>query len=697
MKKVELVLNSDLERLDALKRMSRKYQYLTVKLDLVTSDHATRPIRCLLNCNYIPRAYILNFVMESIADSSITQLTMSGSTAKRYSSSVKLNNLRTLNVFDCTNTDFVSTLVENSNINKISLTNFGGLKEFLQRMTSGQSMSLLEELEISEYSDYNFVQTKGELLDFLDIHNDSLKVLKLDIWVGIPVLKHILNMKNVHHLELFELAKAGSSFRDLDLPVNNSITRLVLQDLFDSVRSFKCILKACPNVTHLKVYDRAKITDEMLKQYAPNVVEFTSQMQDLEASGPPALLAPTPSEINKTAPSKISNTPWILGPSRRMYRKTRKNLDNGFWPKKSSGSSSAKTVAPGDNWVNTSKIKENFTKSPLEQFTRAQYTPHIVDLIFQHFISSDLLKVSTVSKTYRDHIFNSSVCMKNIDLFLNNDLRRLAAMKIRSRKYQNVTLNLDDLDSVSPARKRTFRALKAPDNILNFIIETIAATPIIQLTISGKTNYSYSSTVKLNNLKTLIVSECYSKNFICKLVENSSLKSLSLIYYRGLRRLLSSMSRQFMSSLEEFKITEYSDYNFDQVDEEFLSFFDVHKDSLKVLKLFVWVGIPVLEQILRSKNIHRLEFYVLRKVGIDWNSLNLPVNNSITHLKMRDTTNCLDSSICFLKSCPNVTHLKAYDGTKITEEVLKQYAPNLIEFKYRMCEISPHRFSFLKW
>lgn len=181
--------------------------------------------------------------------------------------------LKTLKLTNCSLSVNELFIKSSRNLKKLSLIASRDTKELLQLILNEPFR--LEELHLSEHSTYNFDPKKQDLLNFLQIHAATLKVLILDIWSCVPVLKIVLGMPNLHKLQQFEMAKSHSctNWDEVELPVNVSIKDLQIEDLTDSASLLKCLLESCRKVVKLRVHQLNKEIFRVVSVFAPGVEE----------------------------------------------------------------------------------------------------------------------------------------------------------------------------------------------------------------------------------------------------------------------------------------------------------------------------------------------------------------------------------------------------------------------------------------
>lgn len=197
--------------------------------------------------------------------------------AIRHSYSPVLNNVTTLNFRDYSFITVNDMIKRCRNVKKLSLTDVKSLMYFYT-LPALEHLQL-EELEISDYSDYNFEPEKADLFKFMKSQSKSLKVLSMDIWVGLPTLKVIMEMPQLIHLDLYELAKSHlhMTWNNLALPTSNSIEHLQLQDYQNNEALLECFVVACPKLRKLKVNSLSENASRIISSRLPQLEELTSE------------------------------------------------------------------------------------------------------------------------------------------------------------------------------------------------------------------------------------------------------------------------------------------------------------------------------------------------------------------------------------------------------------------------------------
>lgn len=221
----------------------------------------------LIDVNYA--AQFIDMTKSNLEE--IVELKIKGDSKDKYECSTtessmlfNFDKLETIQLTECS--PFFGMILRNcKNLKKLHL----GSSRRLENVPNNKFR--LEELHLSEYSSLNFDSEKQNLINFLQIHKETLKVLELDTWPCLPVLKLVFSMPNLQKLQLFELAKFNKStnWDEVELPVNISINDLEIEDLTDDKRLLECMLKSCRNIKKLKLH---KLTDDIMQLvsiYAP--------------------------------------------------------------------------------------------------------------------------------------------------------------------------------------------------------------------------------------------------------------------------------------------------------------------------------------------------------------------------------------------------------------------------------------------
>lgn len=220
--------------------------------------------------------------------SKVSRLKIAGSIKFKDIKSLRLDNLKELSVSQSWDIDSVSRIVNCSpSLEILELDRINGISRLLDKLKDHIAPNTLKCLHLTDFSSYNFEPDKKELLELLESQKDSLEILRLDIWIGFPALKLMLTMPNLCTVELYELAKSHRTAKWIEqvLPISDSITKLTLQDITNDSHLMESMMRSCPKVTSLKVYDKACISKSLMARIASRM-EIKDEMLGSVRSNP---------------------------------------------------------------------------------------------------------------------------------------------------------------------------------------------------------------------------------------------------------------------------------------------------------------------------------------------------------------------------------------------------------------------------
>lgn len=290
MKKIKFVINNKQET-ERLKITQRKYQSIKINLEENPEDfrafalleiHHMHSLTSFEICTSNGDAMRPISQLSSKYEYKIEELTLTDVLSTNAFQAFTLQHLKTFNANNV-NKNLVYNIIRlNPNVTKLSLRNVRDIDKMLKLLSSNTSLHL-QELTFSEYSDYNFDPLKVNFCKFLQLQMSSMKVLKLDMWVGFPALNLILVMTNLNHLELFELAKSkAEQWKTVDLQMNSSVRYLRLQDInggaVNRIFILEKILQACVNVTELRIYERNEFINRAIEKFAPRKLRIITDL-----------------------------------------------------------------------------------------------------------------------------------------------------------------------------------------------------------------------------------------------------------------------------------------------------------------------------------------------------------------------------------------------------------------------------------
>lgn len=321
---------------------------------------------------------------------------------------------------------------------------------------------------------------------------------------------------------------------------------------------------------------------------------------------------------------------------------------------------------------------EIFAADPIEYFANV---PQIIDLIFQHFNFQDLINISTVNFLYHDFIFNSAKCMKKVKLVVTGDAEMQCA-----RSYSNVKFGrkLDNQKIVSfLSGNKSWKSIDVKGIANLKFMEVFEDLDELVLREPSKIKEEF----KLVNVKRLEIDDCH-QDLVCVILKGiKKLTKLSITNVKPMDRLLQNLADMKDLKLEEFMLSEYSTYNFDQTKTDLLNFLKSQSRSLKKLVMDIWVGLPVLKFILCLPNLQHLELYELSKSSyVNWNELDYPASKSITYLNLENMSGDKSLLKFFLQACPNIEYLSLFELNSNLMEVISTNGKNINCLKTCMIE-----------
>lgn len=190
---------------------------------------------------------------------------------------LKIDNLKSFGAKSCCTSVIIEFLNQNRNLTKLVLVEVN-LIEIIQHLIELQICNL-EELQITEYGRYTFEQEKKDLTELLQMNANTLKIMKFDMWIGLPCIITAFGMPNLKSLQLFDMAKADShiDYSTLELPICPSLEILDMQDLNQNCKLLKLVLKAAPNLKSLRIYS-------LHTAFIKVIIETSQKLQRLSAS-----------------------------------------------------------------------------------------------------------------------------------------------------------------------------------------------------------------------------------------------------------------------------------------------------------------------------------------------------------------------------------------------------------------------------
>lgn len=282
MKRVKLIVRDDDRRVQEIVKSDKTHRNVKIQMDKFLS---LDQVHSIISKHKKWRSIEINFAND------ITSLLQSISSYCQNLQELKLFNIKVDVVQDITGSNFnkVKSLLINCcnadlafsiiascpNLKKLYLTQIKNLDELITMLAQLRTFQL-EDLNVGEYCNYNYERVMTELLNFLKRHFASLKVLQLHLWAGLPVLKLVFCMPYLHRLELFgiHMSHRVLDWSEIELPTSRSITHLRHEDIEDYHDSIECILKSCPNITHIKIHGLDRDLLKSITKLAPKLVEL---------------------------------------------------------------------------------------------------------------------------------------------------------------------------------------------------------------------------------------------------------------------------------------------------------------------------------------------------------------------------------------------------------------------------------------
>lgn len=282
MRRVKLIVRDDDRRVQEIVKSDKIHRNVKIQMDKFLS---LDQVSSVISKHKKWRSIEINFAND------ITSLLQGISSYCQNLQELKLFNIKADAVQDFTGSDFnkVKSLLINCcnadlaysiiascpNLKKLHLTQIKSLDELLATLAQLRTFQL-EDLNVGEWCNYNSERVMVELLNFLKRHFTSLKVLQLHLWTGLPVLKLVFCMPHLQKLGLFgiHMSHRVLDWSQIELPTSRSITQLRHEDIEDYPDSIECILKSCPNLTHLKIHGLHRDLLKSILKLAPKLVEL---------------------------------------------------------------------------------------------------------------------------------------------------------------------------------------------------------------------------------------------------------------------------------------------------------------------------------------------------------------------------------------------------------------------------------------
>lgn len=329
--------------------------------------------------------------------------------------------------------------------------------------------------------------------------------------------------------------------------------------------------------------------------------------------------------------------------------------------------------------------------------------------IFKFFKGKDLLKASLVSKDWYDFIADTPECMRKIEVNLkccsnkgtsSEAIKRLAKSR---RKYENLKISrcchcIDAVDPLIGATSKLWK--KVTFSIVSFnssyqacyylaciekSVEKLVLSGIYLKEVSLSPAYRNFTFLKLTNLIATEISP-----FLFHALENvKNLQTLTLSS-RSLSSEPFTVIENLLMSNVKLKVLKISDSVFNQImthniapDLKFklkklavnnrhrdLAYYDTIQDnfsaflksqkSLENVHLNDWSGVEVLKQVYRLPIVKSLTLTGLEfaEYPVNWENLELPINNSVVELILYSSSNNLQMLKVITAAVPKLTVFK---------------------------------------
>lgn len=319
---------------------------------------------------------------------------------------------------------------------------------------------------------------------------------------------------------------------------------------------------------------------------------------------------------------------------------------------------------------------EVFFKNPLEYFIQ---TPHIIENILNSLCIKDVLNIALVNSSYYKFVIESKFFKNRVKLKINRQLfkNNYEAIKNSDRNYRNIQINLNfNCDQKFFNLLEKFHNVKCLE-LSNGVLSTcefcmlVEAFDTIQELILDDIEFEDLNLNEVKNLRNL----SKLKNFKIQAIQEELVHPL-LIQCHNLKRLsikqlsrkapfdelLKLLSNEVQFKLEEFEISDYGYYNFDQQKLGMVSFLEKSFETLKVLEFDVWIGILSLKLVFQMPHLKKLRLYEIAHAdkAIVWEDIEIPQNHKLDYLNIQDYSHNEKLLTAILKAAAKIHILEVY-------------------------------------
>lgn len=315
-------------------------------------------------------------------------------------------------------------------------------------------------------------------------------------------------------------------------------------------------------------------------------------------------------------------------------------------------------------------------RDPLVYFSN---TPHIFDIMLCHLSVEDMLNLCSVNSYYYKSTTESSTFLKRVKLKVTKNLleSNFDIIEKSERNYRNVELNLNNrfyqriFGVLTKFRDIRFLELKnclLTTEEFKIILEGLQSLEELILDdltfedINFDEIQNLSVLRKLKNLQVKAIPEILIHPLLVKCPRLRRLSVMQLSRKAPVDEALKLLSNDTRFTLEQFEISDFGYYNFDQHKFGLLSFLNKSFNTLKILEFDVWIGLKALKLVFEMPNLEKLRLFELSHADreIDWKNVSLPRNSGIKYLILQDTSCNMNISTTLFKAVPNVRAIETY-------------------------------------
>lgn len=319
---------------------------------------------------------------------------------------------------------------------------------------------------------------------------------------------------------------------------------------------------------------------------------------------------------------------------------------------------------------------EFLIRDPLVYFSN---TPHIFDTILCHLGVQDMLNLCSINSFYYKSTTESSTFLRRVKLKVTKNLleSKFDTIENSDRKYRNIELNLNHrfyqrifsiITKFCDIRSLELKNCLLTSEEFKIILESLLSLEELKLddlTFEG-INFdeirNLATLKKLKNLQVKAIPEILIHPLLVKCPKLKRLSVMQLSRKAPVDEALKLLSNDTSFTLEQFEISDFGYYNFDQHKFGLLSFLQKSFDTLKILEFDVWIGLKALELVFQMPHLEKLRLYELSHADreIDWKNVSLPRNNGIKYLILQDTSCNMNISTALFKAVPKVKAIETY-------------------------------------